>query len=171
MISVPIQDTQEKLGGAYIKAVVARAGCTLTDHGRGEYGHDYTITPVITRDGHIRDASWSINVQSKSTTTATQYNDHIAYELDIVNYNDLIDPNTFMPLILVVYVMPRDQSEWLSQCEDCMEIRHCAYWISLKGMSLSDNKRSVTVHLPKNQIFTPDAVRFMLDKLERGEQL
>lgn len=171
MANLPTADTQEKLGGAYIKAVVARAGYTLVDYHRDEHGHDYTIKAVVERQGRVRDSNWSINIQAKSTYAATVGTEYISYELDVLNYNDLVDASGFVPLILVVYVMPRKESDWLLQSEDCLEIRNCAYWVSLRGEPVSANAKSVTVRLPRSQVFTPEAVAEMFAKIKEGTPL
>lgn len=71
----------------------------------------------------------------------------------IKNYDDL-RADVIVPRLLVVVCVPEDCEGWTRQTEEHLCLRHCAYWLSLAGMPETDNVESVTVRIPRNQIFS-----------------
>ena len=49
------------------------------------------------------------------------------------------------PYILILFIMPRDDSQWLSQSDEELCLRYCAYWVSLMGQPRSGNVTTVRV--------------------------
>lgn len=45
-------------------------------------------------------------------------------------------------------------------------MRRCGYWLSLKGQPETTNTDSVTVYLPRQQIFTVLAVQNIMQQIE-----
>lgn len=163
---LPREHKQEHLCGAYIRAVAAAAGCTCQSP--LDYGVDFAIRDVDFINGRCSEAGWCIDLQAKSTHTAEVRHDHVVYDLDVKNYNDLILSGRGIPLILVLLVMPSQESEWVCQGEECIELRKCAYWMSLRARKPTDNKETIRVSIPRSQVFTPEVVRGMLDQLRAG---
>ncbi|MCX6038365.1 MAG: hypothetical protein NTW99_10845, partial [Chloroflexi bacterium] len=58
--------------------------------------------------------------------------------------------------------------EWLVCTENCLELRHCCYWIFLEG-DPTPNTSSKRVSIPRNQIFDPNAVTSLLDRLRQNK--
>jgi hypothetical protein len=78
-----------------------------------------------------------------------------------------IDP--FVPRILVVVLVPENIENWIQQSEEEMCTRHCAYWVSLLGMPATRNTTSVTVELPRRNLFTVEALESMMQRIsQRG---
>jgi hypothetical protein len=96
--------------------------------------------------------------------------EHLAFPLPIKNYNELRE-EALVPRLLVVLLLPDDDRRWLEQSEDQMISRSCAYWKTLFGEPETKNQTSVTVHLPRDQRFTVDALRAVMEKVSRGEQV
>jgi hypothetical protein len=99
--------------------------------------------------------------------------DIVSYNLDIETYNNLRDPLVSNPRILVVVFVPNDETaaSWIDQSEATLSLRHCGYWITLKNLPASENVTSQTVYLPKFNIFTPAALRQMMELTSDGRDL
>jgi hypothetical protein len=91
--------------------------------------------------------------------------------LKLKNYNDLRLDDPDVTRILVVVIVPPDLDNWLEQSENEMTMRHCAYWLSLRGFEPTADLTSVTVHIPRSQMFTPDALKKILVKINNREAL
>jgi len=53
-----------------------------------------------------------------------------------------------------------------SEEELCM--RYCGYWVSLRGMPETPNTATVTVTLPRVNLFTPNALQFIMQLIGEG---
>jgi hypothetical protein len=96
---------------------------------------------------------------------------HLHYPLAMKNYAELRVPDPIVPRILIVVTLPDALDYWLMQTEDEMVSRHCAYWISLRGHADTVNLTSVTVRLPRAQIFTPGTLVGMMRQVNDGEAI
>ncbi|MEM9927463.1 MAG: DUF4365 domain-containing protein [Cyanobacteria bacterium P01_D01_bin.50] len=49
-------------------------------------------------------------------------------------------------------------------------LRRCGYWLSLKGQPETQNTESITVYLPRQQLFTVSAIKNIMEQIEtRGK--
>jgi hypothetical protein len=109
-------------------------------------------------------------LQLKSTTRANVGQAQLTSDLPVANYADLRDTNLQVARILVVLVMPADEALWLSQSPEELVLRHCAYWLSLKGWPATTNTTTVRVSIPLANVFTPAALGDIVKRLrERGD--
>lgn len=146
----------EEFSYAYIHAVASVAGCTVNLWRQDEESIDITLR-MRGGDGPI--ISPELDIQAKCTgQSAVLRNDHIAFPLSRKNYDDLRLGNTSNPQILVVVLVPPEIERWLMQSEDLLAMYHCGYWTSLQGMPPTHNESSVIVNVPRNQIFTVEAL-------------
>jgi hypothetical protein len=81
-----------------------------------------------------------IELQLKCTSDSLR-GEHVVCRLKSKNYNDLRLDDLVVPRILVVLLVPRDESEWFQQTEAELSRRRCAYWISLGGPGSRDQRR------------------------------
>jgi hypothetical protein len=51
--------------------------------------------------------------------------------------------------------MPEDEALWLDQSPEELTLRHCAYWLSLKGYPPTPNTTTVRVSIPLANVFSP----------------
>ena len=87
------------------------------------------------------------------------------------NYDDLRSIGT-VPLILIVVVLPGDSVEsWLNQSEDELCMRRCGYWLSLEGRADAGNVSTVTVHVPRRNVFDGTQLAELMGKAARDEPL
>jgi Domain of unknown function (DUF4365) len=91
----------------------------------------------------------------------------VRYPLNVKNYNDL-RVTTFIPRLLIVVLVPENIGEWIQQSESEMLIKHCAYWVSLRGMPETRNTNRITVELLRRNQFTPDALESIMQRISTG---
>jgi len=144
---------QEALCRAYVQAVAAQAGL-LWGKTEPDYGVDLSLRSVGIQENRRRDIGVQIDLQLKSTTRAVVTDTEVRYDLDVQTYNDLRDDNRRCPRLLVVLVMPAEEAQWLSQTPEELVLRHCAYWISLKGYPPTTAASTVRISIPLTNIFS-----------------
>ncbi|MBV6627310.1 MAG: DUF4365 domain-containing protein [Rivularia sp. (in: Bacteria)] len=160
---------KEEFSYAYIYAIVSAAGYSFQIANRpldiggidiiisGEE-QEYSLYPP------------RLEVQVKSTSTAVIDNEFVRYPLKLKNYNELRKSKTLVPKILVIILLPDNPEEWVNQSEEELCLRRCGYWLSLRGQPETQNAESVTVYLPRQQLFTVSAVKNIIEQIEtRGK--
>lgn len=161
---------QEGLSRAYVQAVAAQAG-VVCSRPEPDYGIDLSLRLVEIRGQRHRDVSVQLDLQLRSTARAAVGAAEITYDLDVVTYDDLREQRGGCPSILVLLVMPDEEDRWLSQSAEELTIRHCAYWLSLRGAPARPSSSTLRVTIPVANMFTPAVVRDLLQRLRRGESL
>jgi hypothetical protein len=110
-----------------------------------------------------------LEVQLKATSADCRRDTHLAFPLPVKNYDDLRRA-TLVPRILVILLLPADKQQWVTQSEEELIARRCAYWRSLTGQPDSPNTSSVTVPVPREQQFTAPALLDLMRRIEQGER-
>jgi hypothetical protein len=159
---------QEALSRAYVRAVAARAGliCGGTEN---DLGFDLFLRSVEIHGQQLWDGGPQLDVQLKSTTRAEVRETVVAYDLEVRAYNILRQENVNRPRILVILVLPEDESEWLGQTEDALILRHCAYWMSLRGAEPTTAQTTVRIMIPRANISSVQSLQALMDRARRGE--
>lgn len=165
-----VREQKQQLSFAYIHAVAARAG----------YACEYTRVDIDSADlkiaarGYIHHQavvrSPRIEVQMKATAADRLGNGYLSFALPIKNYNDLRE-ETLVPRLLVVLQLPDNPDEWLNVTEEQMISRRCAYYRSLLGEPPTENRETLTVHLPRQNLLTVPALTDLMKKVSRREPL
>ena len=152
----------EQLSLGYIRAVAADAGYQIA---RPEPDVDSVDGALMASFGRRP----RIEFQAKATARDIVRDGHIHFPLPIDNYDDLrID--VIIPRILIVFLMPKETTQWISQTDDELLLHRCAYWMSLKGEPESSNTSSVTVRVPLTNMFNTEQLTDMMQRINaRGE--
>ena len=160
---------KEQLSKSYVLAVGSMAGF---NHGNYEYdyGVDGFFKEVLNRGGRRCTSGKSLDFQLKSTEAWHIADNHIVYNLEVKNYNDLVegynDPSNTSPLVLILLCLPRGRDLWLSVNNDNFILRNCCYWYSVDENHLpSQNRRTVTIKIPIENVLTPEALIDLMDSL------
>jgi hypothetical protein len=148
---------------AYISAVAASAGYECV-----ESRSDFDSVDGVLRS--FKGARPRIEFQAKGTTRSLLRADHVSFPLSKKNYDEL-SIETLTPRLLFVVILPDEETAWLSHSEDELALRHCGYWLSLRGMPRVDNAQSITVHLPRAQQLTVAQLNELMAKAEQGPAL
>ena len=84
------------------------------------------------------------------------------------NYDELRPSHVAVPRILVVMLVPDKLEDWLNHTERELAIRRCTYWMSLREMPETTNETSVTVAIPRINLFLVDGLRSMMSRIDQG---
>jgi hypothetical protein len=160
----------ESLSRAYLQAVAARAGPSFAFRVY-DYGVDITLGEVREVGGVYAETGFALDIQLRASTLAAVRVEEVAFDLDVRTYDLLRREEVATTRILVLLVLPPDEGEWGRQTEAALELRRCAYWLSLRGQPPTVNTSSVRVVIPRANVFGVTAVRAMFERLHRGEQL
>jgi hypothetical protein len=95
----------------------------------------------------------------------------IRYPLRLKNYNELRKSKTLTPRLLIVVLIPEHPDRWIQQSDAELCLRYCAYWMSLQEMPETSNTENVTVYIPRQQIFTVDTLKTLMQRVETGGAL
>jgi Domain of unknown function (DUF4365) len=161
---------QEALSRAYVQAIAARCGMSVSLP-NPDYGIDLTLNDIEDFGGWHAESGSKLDIQAKSTARAGGTADVIRYDLDLRSYDVLCLPTTGNPRILVVLFLPLDESQWCSQSAEELILRHCAYWLSLRGRPPSTNRKSIRISLPRANVFSVEALRTIMNRIKAGEEL
>lgn len=164
-----INTQKEEFSYAYINAVASAAGYSFQIAPRplDQVGVDVTITGLVSPGSRRRTR---LDLQVKCTSRDLTDNDFIRYPLEMKNYEELRNNNPDDdPLILVIVLVPENVNDWLHQAEDELCLKHCAYWLSLRRQPQSKNQTTVTVYVPRQNIFNVDTLRHLMQRIAMGE--
>lgn len=172
---LPDTAIQEELSKAYIQAVASYAGYTVEHINRDNDGVD----SVIKSNGKPAEdsilTSVSVEVQLKSCCSEEHVfeneDGNIVYDLKARNYNFLVDSNRQLDIILILLYLPSDKQDWISHSIDELIVRKCAYWVSLKGLDKTNNNGTKRITIPKDNVFSPDALHQIMVKVSKEEAL
>lgn len=161
---------QEVRSRVYVQAIAGRCGLmgSLRDF---DYGIDVTLHDIRRRGHRHMESGFKLDIQAKSTTTRNLTPTDVVYDLEVKNYDDLRDPQVGCPRMLVLLVLPEDETQWTEQTQEHLLLRHAAYWLSLKGRSPTRNRKTVRVLLPRVNLFSVQALETLMGKVRRGESL
>ena len=151
---------EEALSLVYARAVAAGAGYVTADCDVDRDGVDIRIHS----GGRMRPA---IDLQLKATVNLSQADDHYRFELKRRNY-DLLRIQTQTPRVLVVLDLPREDDQWITVTTDELILRRCAYWLNLVGAPETDNRSSVTVWIPMENVFDVQNLRLIMEQSRGG---
>ena len=170
---LPDNKIKEKMSLKYIEAIANYNGYSTTVP-EDDYGVDLRISEICTRSFPNRaDRSYEsgrhLYFQIKSTTISQiSINEKcVHFALKAKNYNDLIERNnvTSFPLILLLFVMPEDKSEWLVCDENGVLIRKCMYWyVPDKTAEASLNTSTKTIEIDINNLIDIDNLKLLFER-------
>ena len=160
-----ISQRKEYFSDAYLQAVAAVAGFIANKWDQDLDKVDWTLARA---GGNGTVASPRLDVQLKCTECDDGKGEIMSYSLDVETYDALRTANVSTPRILVVAVVPPSIGDWLTQTAEELAMRRCAYWCSLRGRPATENATSQTVHIPRKQLFTVDALTEMMERCAEG---
>jgi hypothetical protein len=111
------------------------------------------------------------DIQLKSTSQNILQEQSLKYRLTAKNYEELSCDDPFVPQLLVVVLVPENIAEWLSQSEESLCLRRCGYWLSLRGQPRLTNQNTITVEIPRQNIFNVEALQRIMQRIAAGESL
>lgn len=169
----PMQIKMEDMSIAYVRALCAFNGYSVESVTHDNDGYDLSIICKGYPAEDCKRMSPRVLVQLKSSyARINQINENtISYQLEVKNYNDLINNDRCEPIILIVLHMFEDEFQWIEQTKDFLKITKCAYWKSLKGRALTNNKESIAIQLSDDDLLTADSLRKIMIKVANEQDL
>lgn len=161
-----ITHRQEAFSMAYVRAVVAAAGFRLL--GGTKPDDDSVDLTIASRGAGGTIRSPKLDIQLKSKLGRPPNEPTWPFDLKAKNYDDLRYPSFQVPRILVVVAIPEVHSDWLEQDDECLIMRHCGWWVSLRGREKSENAYSVRVQIPRMQRFDREGLAGIMERLSEG---
>ena len=156
----PPSRLKERFSLAYINAVAARAGFEVLETQVDIDGIDGLIRSTVGRRPQI-------DFQAKSTSQNVLLDDKLVFPLSRKNYDEL-RAETVNPRILIVVLLPEKESDWLLVEESGLLMRRCGYWISLRDAPASENTTTVTINLPRTQMFSETQLTTLMSRAQIG---
>lgn len=164
MVGMMDQNQQKaRFSLSYIEALASHAGFQVVET---KVDRD-SVDGVLIADFGRRPR---IEFQAKATAKDVVRESEIHFPLPVKNYEDL-RIEAINPRILIVLIMPAETNEWITQTGEELCLRHCAYWMCLKGQPATLNVSSVTVHVPIANVLSSDGLSDMMRRTERRGEL
>ena len=160
-LGLAVTAAQEQFSKAFIMAVASAAGCTVAEPAPDTDSGDWMLSCHLPRRPKL-------DLQVKSTSRSVGGETSIRYPLKRKNYDDLTPTNLLAPRLLVLVLVPSKPASWLSLTVEALILRHCAFWASLRGLPASDNDRSVTVEVPRANLFDVQALMGIMHRISEG---
>jgi hypothetical protein len=88
------------------------------------------------------------------------------YRLETPHYNTL-RVRGLSPRLLIVVAVPPAVDEWVSQSEANLILYKGGYFVDLSGRKAVPNKSNVTIDVPRENLFTVEAVRTWMKESAR----
>ncbi len=152
---------KEALSRAYVHAIAFRAGYDTSKYKLDQDGVDLRIQA----SGFMRPA---LELQLKATTLLKPpVGGLFRFPLKIRNYK-LLRIETQTPRLLVVLNLPTDEDNWVTITEDELVLRRAAYWVNLRGFEEVSNQATVTVSIPKKNLFDIEGLQKLMEQSRRG---
>lgn len=157
---------KEEFGMAYVQAIASVAGYSVSRPSVDDQSID--IQFKSNSNNNYRSFP-SFEAQLKCTAQDLMQEDAIHLSLKLKNYNDLRSPNVLIPRILVCVILPsHDPSSWLAHSEEELSLMKCAYWVSLRDFPSTVNSHTVTIQIPKSQIFNVSSLKELMENVGKG---
>lgn len=159
---------KEQFSRAYVAAIAAQAGCNSAKPEVDDDSVDLTLKMKGLTD--CRCSRAEIDIQLKCTANGDLSKYTLSYALPLKNYNDLRD-DVSTPRLLVVVCVPKEIEDWTQQDEQQLSLRNCGYWLSLAGCEPTENESTVTVKIPRENVFSTEFLRKTMRKIANGHPL
>ncbi|ABK02370.1 conserved hypothetical protein [Arthrobacter sp. FB24] len=156
----------EQFQVGYINAIAAAAGCNIAGTPSIDEGIDLLLSHRS--DQHVQTGAAYLELQLKSTTQFADLDtDYVSSNMRADRYREFISTNPSMDRIVVIMSLPSDPSEWLEATHDQLALRHCCYWVNLRGANSSTAERP-TFRAQKTSIFDDVALCGIMQRIGQG---
>jgi Domain of unknown function (DUF4365) len=162
-----ITQQQEQFSNAYLLAVATVAGLTLAKPDVDDDSIDFIICG---RGFSGKYSSPRLDVQLKCQMHDECIgNDGFSYPLKIKNYNDLRATDILVPRLLIVVIVPKEVSDWLTQSDNEAQMKYCGYWQSIRDMPETSNTSTVSISFPQSNRLDVQGLTDLMQRIASGE--
>lgn len=180
MLFAQLPETQEEenLSRVYVHLVATRAGMTYFEQ-KTEFGLDGIFRPIYrlntlrkTKKGEekkpYQTSDLQIDYQIKSTFNWEFDDTNVKFKLEADDYDRLVDlEGRSTPPLLILFCLPPEKNTWVEFEEERLSLRKCCYFHYLVG-NKTTNSSNVTVKIPRSNLFTPAALKQLMDDRKPG---
>jgi hypothetical protein len=152
------EQQMEQFSFAYVRAMAAAARVNVD---RPEVDVDSVDLRFSVKSIAGEPQAPMIEAQVKAASSSPGRGTSFRFPLKVKNYRELIGKR-YIPRILIVVVVPKQVKDWLKQDEKSLVLHRCGYWVSLAGEPETSNNVSVSVTLPRSQLFSISALHNLL---------
>jgi Domain of unknown function (DUF4365) len=166
---LPQQTVEELLSLVHVQAIAGQAGVSMSYFDL-DYGFDGTFRSIRARGSRLVTQGLAVDFQLKASVKYLIEPEYIVYDLEVKNYNDIIDrrlSSSGIPCILLLKTLPSNRDTWLTASEDSLVLGGGCYWAYLNG-ELSTNSKTVRIRISREQLFLPDSLQWMLNNVNLG---
>jgi hypothetical protein len=161
---------KESISLRYVELLAAFNGFK-TSSSYPDYGTDLKIEEVDYRIENEKkiysETGRELKIQFKATTEKgiVDEKETLKYDLDSVTFNTLIDrKDKGRPLILILFILPIDKSEWLNISDNELIARKCAYWyFPNRSEQKTVNTTKKRIEISKNNIITNETLNQLFE--------
>lgn len=164
---IPDNHAKSFLSKSYVNAIATQAGfgCQFTEP---DYGIDAKISEIQFYSDHkYSETGYHFNIQIKASHAFSKKNGSIIYDLEADAYNRLVRHKGGL-IVLVLFCLPKIPDDRIYLTENCLELRNCCYWYYISGEE-TGNKSSITLNIPRNQVFDPVACTIMMNSVKTDD--
>ena len=157
-----LDDQKCNFSEAWLQAVAAAAGFGVQP---GTKPDDQSVDVSVSSKIQGLVTNPRLDVQLKATAVDSVAVTDFSFSLKQKNYDDLRDVKRAVPKILVVIQVPLDVDTWVNHQTGHMELLYRGWWMKLQGFPANDNEYTTTVTIPAAQVFTPSALRDIMNRI------
>lgn len=167
---ITLQHTEECLSLAYVHALAGRAGVNLAAQRVHDYGIDGTFRSIKIIGTRRVESGFAVDFQMKATINWEYDGPDVVYDLEAKTYNDMVQRDSeAAPCILILLCLPANVEDWLESDETRLVLKHCCYWMRLKGETTT-NTSTKRIRIPRSNELTSQAILNILNA-ERDRRL
>lgn len=160
-----ITDWMERFQVSYVSAVAAAAGCAVLSIDVDD-GIDMMLSHRST--AHKKTGAHLLEVQLKSTGKVLAPNaTSVGSKMRQDRYEEHISTDPSVDRIVVIMAMPRNQSQWLTASRSHLMLRHCSYWVNLRGHPTSSAAKP-RIKASTTRIFDDLALMGIMSRIGQG---
>jgi hypothetical protein len=162
-------EQKQQLSLAYLHAVASTAGYACYVPSVDDDSVDRGLAARGRLQGILESPRIDVQLKSVVRTPLAEGEDAFSYRLKRKNYDDLRGVH-MVPRLLVVLLLPQDPAEWVEQNHERMISRYAAYYLTLFGMPARENVRTVSVTIPRRNLFSVANLRRLMAEASRGKR-
>ncbi len=164
------EQQKEELSRAWLCAVAGSCGYALASWSQDQDCIDVTVGAAgIPATGVVADPKIDLQLKATNSVNLVQ-DDHVGLQISRTQYERLTR-RSFAEKVLVVLVLPSNQSEWVTVTPEQLVLRKCAYYVVARHLDPVIEGATKLVKVPFSQAFTPAVLRAMMERVSREEPL
>lgn len=164
---LPLNEKKQQFSLAFVRLVVAAAGCSVKSHETDYDGVDITIASSGDWETYYC-PEFELQVKCTSQDDLLR-TDSLAWQMEAKPYRKLTNPKRFCPAYLGVLLVPNDPDAWLEQDETRLITESRMYWQRAADLGTISSTATVkTVHLPRSNQFDVVQLRDIMKSIGDG---